>query len=48
MHAAGKRWSSTAHTAGVGSTEDSREKEWGEVYKRNPNGPGPNKYSPVN
>ena len=29
MHAAGKRWSSAAHTAGVRSTEDSGEKEWG-------------------
>jgi hypothetical protein len=33
--------------AGVGVRTEER-KSGGEVYKRNPNGPGPNIYSPVN
>jgi hypothetical protein len=53
MHAAGKRCSSAAQqlhtqlTAGVGVRTEER-KSGGEVYKRNPNGPSPNKYSPIN
>jgi hypothetical protein len=37
----------TQLTAGVGVRTEER-KSGGEVYKRNPNGPCPNKYSPVN
>jgi hypothetical protein len=34
-------------TAGVGVRTEER-KSGSELYKRNPNGPGPNKYSPIN